>query len=48
MRLKDLKKISKVIGLKDVSIIEKVVGSFNAMPKKKRLLIALKLIFGKL
>lgn len=48
MELRDLKKISKAIGLKDVSIIEKVVGSFNAMPKKKRLILALKLIFGKL
>lgn len=48
MKLRDLKKISKAIGLKDVSIIEKVVGSFNAMPKKKRLILALKLIFGKL
>lgn len=48
MKLKDLKKISKAIGLKDVSIIEKVVGSFNAMSKKKRLILALKLIFGKL
>jgi hypothetical protein len=48
MKLKDLKKISKTIGLKDVAIIEKVVERFNAMPKKRRLLIALKLIFGKL
>lgn len=48
MKLRDLKKISKAIGLKDVAIIEKVVGSFNAMPKKRRFLIALKLIFGKL
>ena len=48
MRLKDLKKISKTIGLKDVTIIEKVVERFNAMPKKRRLIIALKLIFGKL
>lgn len=48
MKLRDLKKISKAIGLKDVSIIEKVVGSFNVMPKKRRFLIALKLIFGKL
>jgi hypothetical protein len=40
MKLKDLKKISKTIGLKDVAIIEKVVERFNAMPKKRRLLIA--------
>lgn len=48
MKLRDLKKISKAIGLKDVTIIEKVVETFNAMPKKRRFLIALKLIFGKL
>ncbi len=48
MKLKDLKKIGKAIGLKDVAIIKKVVDTFNAMPKKRRLLIALKLIFGKL
>jgi hypothetical protein len=48
MKLKDLKKISKAIGLKDVAIVEKVVERFNAMPKNRRLLIALKLIFGKL
>ena len=48
MKLKDLKKISKAIGLKDVTIIEKVVDTFNAMPNKKRLIIALWLIFGKL
>lgn len=48
MKLKDLKKISKAIGLKDAAIIEKVVERFNAMPKKRRLIIALKLIFGKL
>lgn len=48
MKLKDLKKISKTIGLKDVAIIGKVIETFNAMPKKRRLLIALKLIFGKL